>query len=195
MAEVSCRMENGSVRDIVVPLKVGRMLQAHSIGLPMDEEAAFDSIHNLELKACNSVLVDMLSRRDHSVSEVHDKLACYGYRDIEIQAAIQFALDNKFLDDDRFSRVFIESRLRRGWGRRKIEIELRRLGIEPSDIPGYPEDFNDNGDDLERAVALLRRRTIPESRAREKFLRFLVGRGFDFSIAREAVDAVLDDGR
>lgn len=186
-------MENGSVREIVVPLKVGRMLQAHSIGLPMDEDLAFDCIHNLELKACKSVLVDMLSRREYSVSEVHDKLACYGYRDIEIQSAIQFALDNKFLDDDRFARVFIESRRRRGWGRRKIEIELRRLGIEPFDISGYPDEFNDDGDDLERAVALLRRRTPPESRAREKFLRFLVSRGFDFSIAREAVDVVLDD--
>ena len=64
MAEVSCIMDNGRSREIVVPVRVGRLLMTDAIGLPLPEEEAFDAIDALEGKICFAQLTEVLSRRD-----------------------------------------------------------------------------------------------------------------------------------
>ena len=77
--------------------------------------------------------------------------------------------------------------MRRGWGRIKIEQELQRRGVDPAEIPGYPEEFFDEHSDVERAAALLARKSIPENKPFEKLVRHLMSKGFSYSIARDAV--------
>ena len=60
------------------------------------------------------------------------------------------------------------------------------------DIPGYPEDYFAVEDDLARASALLAKRRVPETRGFEKLVRFLMGKGFSYHIAADAVKARLD---
>ncbi len=193
VAEVSCIMENRRVREIVVPVRVGRILIKEDIGLPLDEEAAFDAIHALEGRVCYTVLTEMLSRRDHSTDEVRQKLIDYGFRNQEIDIAISHALEHGYLNDGRFMSYFIEERKRRGWGRRKIEVELRRKGIDFEAIPGYPEAFFCEEDDRERALSVLKRKPIPSDRAYEKLVRHLMTKGFPYSIASDAVRAHLSE--
>ena len=90
---------------------------------------------------------------------------------------------------------FIEERKRRGWGQRKIETELKRRHVVLDDIPGYPEDYFAVEDDLTRASALLAKRRVPETRGFEKLVRFLMGKGFSYHIAADAVKARLDAER
>lgn len=187
MAEVTCLLDSGQSREIVVPVRVGRLLLQDVISLPMGEEDAFDAIHALEGRECLALLIEILNRRDHSIGEIRCKLASYGYREIEIDQAVDRAVEAKFLDDARFSSFFIDERKRRGWGRRKIEMELKRRGVDPNAIPGYPEVFFSDEDDVERASALLRRKQVPDSRPYEKLVRHLLGKGFTYSIASEAV--------
>lgn len=187
VAEVSCIMENGRVREIVVPVRVGRILDKEGIELPQDEEDAFDAIHALEGRMCFTLLTEMLSRRDHSTDEVRQKLFDYGFRNQEIEASISRALAHGFLNDDRFTTYFIEERKRRGWGRRKIEMELRRRGIDLESCAGYPDAFFNEEDDRTRAFAVLRRKPIPSTRAYEKLVRHLMTKGFPYSIASDVV--------
>ena len=63
------------------------------------------------------------------------------------------------------------------------------------DIPGYPEDYFAVEDDLARASALLAKRRVPETRAFEKLVRFLMGRGFSYHVAADAVKSRLDAER
>lgn len=100
-----------------------------------------------------------------------------------------------FLDENRFCSYFIEERKRRGWGQRKIETELKRRHVVLDDIPGYPEDYFAVEDDLARASALLAKRRVPETRGFEKLVRFLMGKGFSYQIAADAVKARLDAER
>lgn len=187
MAEVSCILENGRVREIVVPVRVGKLLMQDAIALPLEEEEAFDAIHALEGRVCFTILTEMLNRRDYSIAEAKSKLVCHGFRDIEIDQAVSRAVDARFLDDARFTSCFIDERKRRGWGRRKIEMELKRRGVDPFNLVGYPEDFFSDDDDLERASAILRRKTIPDVRGYEKLVRHLLGKGFSYPTASEAV--------
>lgn len=96
------------------------------------------------------------------------------------------------MDENRFCSYFIEERKRRGWGQRKIEVELKRRHVVLDDIPGYPEAYFTVDEDLTRASALLAKRRIPEARAFEKLVRFLMGKGFSYRIAADAVKARLD---
>lgn len=193
MAEVSCIIENGRSREIVVPVRVGRVLDAESIGLPRAEDEAFDAIHALEGRICFTMLTEMLSRRDHAEGEVRDKLARYGFRPEEIESAIARASEMRFINDVRFAGYFIEERKRRGWGRRKIVRELVQRGVCLEELEGYPEAFFDDEDDLDRARAILQRKRIPDGRAFEKLVRHLMGKGFSYSTAATAVRAHLND--
>lgn len=195
MAEVSCIMDGGRVREIVVPVRVGRVLMTDPLPLSMPEDEAFDAIHALEGRICFSVMTEMLSRRDYATGELRDKLKRYGYRDQEIDACLAKAADLRFIDDNRFTGYFIEERKRRGWGRRKIERELSLRGISIEDIPGYPDEYFTEEEDLERACALLTRKSLPDDRAFEKLVRHLMGKGFSYGVAAQAARRRIDDSR
>ena len=186
MAEVSCIMENGCSREIVVPVRVGRILMGDAIPLPLPEDEAFDAIHALEGRICFNLMTEMLSRRDYAAGELREKLRLYGYRDEEIDPCLDRARDLRFVNDARFASYFIEERKRRGWGRVKIERELKMRGVSLDDIPDYPDAFFSEDEDLERAVALLGRKRVPESRPYEKLVRHLMSKGFAYSVAAEA---------
>lgn len=187
MAEVSCILEDGRSREIVVPVRVGRVLDAGAIGLPRPEDEAFDVIHDLEGRVCFTMLTEMLSRRDHAEGEARDKLLRYGFRSEEIEQAIARARDMRFLNDERFASYFIEERKRRGCGRRRIERELAQRGIALDELEGYPEDFFSEDDDLARAREVLARKRVPEQRGFEKLVRHLMAKGFSYGVAAEAV--------
>ena len=186
MAEVSCIMEKGCSREIVVPVRVGRILMGDAISLPLPEDEAFDAIHALEGRICFNLMTEMLSRRDYAAGELREKLRLYGYRDEEIDPCLDRARDLRFVNDARFASYFIEERKRRGWGRIKIERELKMRGVSLDDIPDYPDAYFSEDEDLERAVALLGRKRVPESRPYEKLVRHLMSKGFAYSVAAEA---------
>lgn len=187
MASVSFSLSDGAERTIKVPVRVARILRDESLPLPMDVDDAFDAVHALEGRVCLTMLTEMLGRRDHGAEEARMKLLDYGFRPQEADGAVSRARELRFLDDDRFCSYFIEERKRRGWGRRKIEIELKRKGIEASEVPGWPDAFFSDDDDRERARVLLARKVIPDRNPYEKLLRFLVSKGFSYGIASDIV--------
>lgn len=192
MASVSLSLDSGACREIVVPERVGKLLINEGLSLPLPEEEAFDAIHELEYRVCFAQLTDMLSRRDYSSGELDSKLKGYGYRAIEIDRALCVAREKRYLDDMRFTTTFIQQRIARGWGRRKIELELRRRHIDVNDIEGYPETFFDEDEDVQHALDALEKKRIPDVRPQEKLTRFLVSRGFSYQVARAAVSSRME---
>lgn len=186
MSTVVLHLEGGEDRRVMVPVRAARVLDEEQPALPCSTDRAFEFIHAVEGRMCFSQLVDMLSRRDHSTGEARDKLSAYGYRPQEVDAAIARATECRFLDDSRFTSTFIEERKARGWGRRKIELELKRRGIDVSEVEGYPEAYFSDDDDLSRARELLARRPVPDDRAFERLVRSLMSKGFSYSVAAEA---------
>lgn len=193
MAEVTCVLDSGRSREIVVPVRVARILRDCPPAFPLEEQEAFDAIHAIEERCCFALLTEMLARRDYATEEAATKLARYGYRTQEINTVIARAQEARFLNDDRFARTFIEERKRRGWGRRKIELELSRRGIRLDDIPDYPDAFFDPDEDAQRAFDALARCAIPRERAFDKLMRKLMQKGFSYSVARDAVTRRLSD--
>lgn len=192
MSTVVLHLEGGDSKSIRVPMRAARILEGEEPALPCGKAAVLDAIHAIEGRACYATLIDMLSRRDYATQEAVDKLVSYGYRQQEIDSAIARATASRYLDDERFVTSFIDGHKARGWGRRKIEAELRRRGIDVALIDGYPDAYFSDEDDAERARALLARRSIPTANAFERLVRFLMSKGFSYGVAADAVRERLD---
>ena len=176
-ARVVCTLSSGDERTVYVPARVARAVAKETPDLPCDIGELINWIDAVGRRVCYAALVEMLAQRDHGESEARDKLARSG----------------RFLDEERYMRYFIAERLRRGWGRRKIEQELRRKGADPTQLADYPDAFFSDDEDRCRAAELLRRKPIPDVRPFEKLVRFLMGRGFSYGVAADAVKARLSE--
>ena len=100
---------------------------------------------------------------------------------------VAFALDAGYISDERFAHALVNGKARLGWGRGRIEWELRRFGIDILTLEGYPAAFYEDEDDLQRAVGVLIRFHTRSKNMREAQYRHLVNKGFSADIAQKAL--------
>lgn len=170
-----------------VPPRVARAFERDLPELPCPYDQATRLLDELEKNLCLSALTEMLGRREYGAHEAERKLHQAGFRRGAIGHALKRAQELRFLDEERFLRSYIDERIRRGWGRIKIEADLRRRGADPFSLEGYPEAFFSIEDDRARASALLERKPIPEHNAFERLVRHLMSKGFSYTVAADAV--------
>lgn len=186
-ARIAFTLLDGSERCLNVPVRVGKIVNSDLESIPCTLDDALSYIEGIQGRTAYALLVDALSRRDHSRKEVEDKLRLQGFSPDSISFALEKAERSHFIDDDRFADYFILERCRRGWGRIKIEQELKRRGVDPSNLAGYPDKYFDAAGDFNRAMLILDRKSVPEAHAFEKLVRHLLTKGFPYEVAKDAV--------
>ncbi|MGI9099160.1 MAG: regulatory protein RecX [Solirubrobacteraceae bacterium] len=131
-----------------------------------------------------------LHRRDRTEAQLRRHLASRGVQAPAIDDAVRALARQGYLDDARYARVFAEDRRALdGWGPERIERALLAAGVDGELVAGAVG-LRDAGDELDAAVALLRRRypEIPATdRERERALGLLVRKGYDLELAYDAV--------
>ena len=177
-----------------IPVAVGRALQQRADSLIVHSRAEL----LYELKRCSEACAwekacSLVGRRDYSSKELDEKLLQNGYTSSVREVVIARALDCGLIDNARFAAAYIRTKIAVGWGERRISVELSRRGIELEDVPGWPEEFIDPDDEVERALAILERKSLPSGDVYGKLMRFLVSRGFRMGCAREAVERRLSE--
>jgi regulatory protein len=133
----------------------------------------------------------LIGTRDRSEAELRERLRRAGFQDSIVEQVMDEVLAVGLVDDCRFVQVYVASKRHSGWGRIRIEQELRRYGIELRQCEGYPEEFFPEGDELERACACLESfcsRAKDQNAAR---YRHLMAKGFSPEIAWKASFASL----
>ncbi|MDB0028840.1 recombination regulator RecX [bacterium] len=128
--------------------------------------------------------LDLVSRREHSRHELMQKLDKRYPNSIPI---IEDALDkletNKILDDERFAEMYLNSRARKGFGPKKIEMELHSKKVDSFFISNAVEAYENW---LENAQRELKKKfkdqkpTDYQSKMKQK--QFLFTRGFSSPI-------------
>jgi regulatory protein len=136
-----------------------------------------------------------LGKRDRTEAEVRRHLAARDIDEASIDGALEALVRQGYVDDARYSRTFAEDRRALDdWGAERIERRLIALGIAP-ELVAEAVSARNGADELEAAVALLRRRlrATPETdRDRDRALGMLARKGYDLDLAYDAVRAYCD---
>ena len=128
--------------------------------------------------------LDLVSRREHSRHELMQKLK---KRFPETIPIIEEALDklvlNNILDDERFIEMYLNARARKGFGPKKIEMELYSKKVDPmligNAIEGY-ESWIENAENVLKKKFNSMKPTDYKSKMKQK--QFLFNRGFSTQI-------------
>ena len=126
-----------------------------------------------------------------------NKLAEKGYDSKSIEIVISFLKEYNFINDKSYNKMYIKDRIS-NQGKQKIKYSLIRKGISAEIIDEF---INDIEFDNEKAVAiemakkkykLISKTEKDKFKLWNKLCRYLVGRGYNYSISKEVVNEVLD---
>ena len=137
---------------------------------------AFTVIYNKAL--------DLVSRREHSRHELMQKL---DKRYPETSPIIEEVLDklegNKILDDERFAEMYLNSRARKGFGPKKIEMELHSKKVDSFFISNAVEAYESWLENAQRELKKKFKDQKPiDYQSKMKQKQFLFTRGFSSPI-------------
>ena len=134
----------------------------------------------------------LLGHRARSREELRRRLLAKDHDEHAVEDALEKLSADGFLDDAAFARSYVADKRRLGgWGEARIRRGLRELGVTAADADAaLGASGEGEGEELERALAVLRRRGAPAQpldAARRRAFQALQRRGFSSSVAYAAV--------
>ena len=166
---------------VAAPLKVGQLLSDSEIEA-LQERGTVEGAYNQVL--------NFLSYRPRSRSEVVTYLQGRDVSEQQAESIIARLERVGLLDDDEFARFWVENRENhRPKGLRALRYELRGKGLS-NDVIERALASVDVSDSAYRAAGKKARqlRHVDGSTFRRKMVAYLARRGFDYEVAREAVE-------
>lgn len=140
------------------------------------------------------------SRAERCEYDVHKKLMALELTDEEVKRILDRLKTEKFLDNERFCRSFINDKARfNKWGETKIRYELKKRNISESVFnPILKELSADIFETQLQHILEVKIKTIKgksEYDKRNKLIRFALGRGFPMDLVMKNVNKLLgNDG-
>ena len=135
----------------------------------------------------------LCARAEHSSGEMLEKMRRWQLSEDTRERVLDRLIDEKFVDDERFARLFVREKIRFDrWGRRKIEQALYQKGVA-SDISRRVLDEVDDEAyvaELKKLIAAKRRSVKAENdyEMRAKLTKYALGRGFGYNVIRQCID-------
>ena len=141
-------------------------------------------------KRATKYAMNLLVKKDYTSKELTDKLTKAGYTENSAGAALAYVSSYHYVDDLSYARRYLETYSDRK-SIKKMQMELRQKGISDELFTQARDEaqMEDESDTL-RYYAQKKARSLDlsQNKDRQKLLRFLVGRGFPFSAAREMLE-------
>jgi len=138
-----------------------------------------------------SRLMDRCSAAEVCSGEAMDKLRTWGIGGHDAIEIIQRLIDLRFIDDERYARAYVRSKINGSrWGRIKIRAAMRLKHLDPETIETALAEEIDEQTYIENLAAALRAkaRTMPPRLSpaqKAKLMRFAAGRGYEPSLIAE----------
>lgn len=136
-------------------------------------------------------LVDRCSMAEISTGEALEKLRALGISGGESRDIVQRLVDQRFIDDERFARVYVRDRVNNArWGVNKIRAAMRLKGLDTQTIDAAINEELDEETYFSNLAAALRSkgRNMPTPLSRDDYgrlARFAIGRGYEPSLVRD----------
>ena len=140
----------------------------------------------------------LLRYRPRSVAEVRHRLLSLRFTDQEIDKTVATAKAAGLLDDEVFTKIWVEDRLlHHPLSRRAIRQELGDKGIDKGTVDVATEKLYPAEKEKEIALNLAQARlaryaTLDRDSRMRRTISFLIRRGFSFSLARSVVGNLID---
>ncbi|MFV0419032.1 MAG: regulatory protein RecX [Dysgonomonas sp.] len=136
------------------------------------------------------------SKAERCEWDVRKKLLAWELEDDAIKRILDRLKKERYLDDVRFSRSFINDKLKfNKWGKAKIIFELKKRQISESIYHPILDEFS--GDEFEEQLMHILSIKIKSVKAKNgyekktKLIRFALGRGFSMDLAIRCVNKLL----
>lgn len=139
----------------------------------------------------------VLSRNQKSEKQLRDKMHEKGFDLQFIDSAIFKLKKKEYLDDERYSEIFIDSKLNSSmWGKRKVKEALYKRGIDRNIIEKKLSAITEE-DEIKRAccIGAKKLKILKEDdtyKKASKLSNFLINRGFEYSTVKKTVSQLLD---
>lgn len=133
--------------------------------------------------------IDLLSRREHSIKELKQKLLARAFEGDEIDVVSTYLIENDYLSNERFAESVVRNKISRGYGYKYIENELKQKGVDGYVISQAIKEQNVDWY-LQAGLAYNKRfgeSPIYDHKDKAKRIRFLQYRGFSY----EEINTVL----
>lgn len=135
-----------------------------------------------QLKKAISYAFLLLKYRMRSQQELRGRLLRKKFPEDITEACLAFLRDKHFINDEDFARAWVESRIKKPLGLRRIRQELKIKGIKEEFIRQAEALLNDYNE--EKVVLALARKRLnrslhePKEKIRQRLYNYLVLRGF-----------------
>ncbi|MGH2881086.1 MAG: regulatory protein RecX [Solirubrobacteraceae bacterium] len=140
-----------------------------------------------------------LNARERTEAEMRGHLLGKRTDPSDIEPAVQALIDQGLLDDACFARLFVQDKRELAeWGADRIRQALLARGVDRDVVADALAEHEQtaDGDEIDRALAVLRRRfpsPAGDRRERERALGVLLRKGYDTDLALEAINAHMRD--
>jgi regulatory protein len=179
-----------------------RLVEKYKLARGMEVNAALLSQllrEDGDAKATNRAL-HFLGYRARSEAEVRARLQRDEWPDEVIARVLVRLREQGFLNDEKFAENWVESRSHsRPRGARMLQQELRQKGVERETIDAA---LPDDEAEMENAIFALQKllrskerawQNLEEKEKREKAIAFLMRRGFNYAVAKNAWTKTLEE--
>lgn len=79
--------------------------------------------------------LELLARREHSQKQLTEKLRQKGFTDLEeIRQVLETLVSQGYQSDQRFAEAYMRSRIQKGFGLRRVIVELQQKGIVDDEL-------------------------------------------------------------
>ncbi|MDR3626233.1 MAG: RecX family transcriptional regulator [Ignavibacteriaceae bacterium] len=142
-----------------------------------------------------------LGRRLHSAYELKIKLRQKGYNPDFIAQVVDELKSGKYVNDYEFASLYADENIRNKlWGRKKLEAELFKKGIDRNIIAQVADEKFPAGSEFDKALELggkkiksLKSRGMDNEKLRTKLISFLITKGYDYDVCRRVTDTLIGD--
>lgn len=139
----------------------------------------------------------LLKFRQRSEKEIYQRLKKKKFDDNTIKETVTFLKDHGFINDTDFAKAWIESRLKRPLGLRRIRNELKLKGIDKDIIESLIGAIKKNylEEDIVRALTeaqFNRLKNLEPQKAKQRVFSYLIRRGFSTEIIMQEINNLKD---
>lgn len=163
-------------------------------GMPF-ERAAFDEfLRERSYPFAMDKAVTLLATRARTEKEIVDALHQNAYPDTTIARVMARLHEVGYIDDSEFAGHWASSRAAKGVGARRIRMELRQKGVSQDEIDGALSAMDADemlAGAVKTAEKAARGRDLASPADRQKVIAALARRGYDYSVARQALCEVM----